>query len=98
MSGEPTREVVVRATLDDTYDGMIRLLGDAQRFGFGLRALKLASETGEAALVTITLSVPTRIDAQVVVTRLARHPAVRSINAQGGEEEVSLAHLDPMAA
>ena len=29
MSGEPMREVVAKAVVNDPYDGLIRLLGDA---------------------------------------------------------------------
>ena len=44
MAGEPVQEVVVNAVVTDAYDGLIRLLGDAQRFGFALRASTLSAE------------------------------------------------------
>jgi hypothetical protein len=91
------RNVVVNAALNDTHDGLIRLLGDTSRFGFGLEALTLRSGTGSMAMAAITLSVPVRIDAQLVAARLARHPAVRSIHAQEIEEANPI-DLSPMAA
>ncbi|MBJ6128368.1 hypothetical protein [Microvirga splendida] len=91
------RTVMVDAALNDTHDGLIRLLGDTQRFGFGLEALTLRSGTEPTAVVAITLSVPARIDPQLVAARLARHPAVRSIHVQE-IEQVSPADLSPMAA
>ena len=66
MSGEPMREVVVNAVVADAYDGLIRLLGDAQRFGFELRASTLSAEGDGSASVTLTLSVPARLDVELV--------------------------------
>jgi hypothetical protein len=53
MSEGTMREVV--ALIDDAYDGLIRLLDDARRFGFGLQELKLVTDangihSGHAAL------------------------------------------------
>jgi hypothetical protein len=91
------RNVMVDAALNDTHDGLIRLLGDTQRFGFGLEALTLRGGTGSTAVVAIILSVPIEIDAQLVAARLARHPAVRSIHVQE-IEDANPADLSPMAA
>ena len=53
------RELVVKAVVNDPYDGLIRLLGDAQRFGFELGASMLETEADGSASVTLALSVPT---------------------------------------
>jgi hypothetical protein len=90
MSDQPMREVVVHATIDDAYDGVIRLLGDAQRFGFGLRAFNLVTGADGVAVAAITLSVPARIDAHFLAARLARHPTMRSVAAGAHREEVGL--------
>src|SRR4051812_21893899 len=66
MSGEPMREVVVSAVVHDAYDGLIRVLGDAQRFGFELRASTLETEADGSASVRITLSVPAHLDVELV--------------------------------
>jgi hypothetical protein len=82
MSAEPMRALIVEAVLNDPYDGAIRLLGDAQRFGFELRslALKVMADGGAAAIVT--LHVPISVDVQLVSARLARHPAVQRVDAR----------------
>jgi hypothetical protein len=75
------REVVVDAIICDPYDGLMRLLSDAQRFGFELRAVKLTEVDGVIS-AAMTLFVPTRIDAQFVAARLARHPVVQRVDVQ----------------
>ena len=42
MSGHTT--MIVRATVDDPVDGVMRLLGDVQRFGFALQSLALEAQ------------------------------------------------------
>jgi hypothetical protein len=93
MSDEPMREVTVQATLNDVYDGLIRLLGDIQRFGFGLSALTLATATGSPAVATIIISAPTRIDTRLIAARLARHPAVISADVAGMWQEPDLVRV-----
>jgi hypothetical protein len=77
MSAEPMREITVEAVLNDPYDGAIRILGDAQRFGFELRSMALAAEADGVVSLTATLCVPITPDVQLIAARLARHPAVR---------------------
>ena len=98
MAGEPVQEVVVNAVVTDTYDGLIRLLGDAQRFGFALRASTLSAEGDGTASVTLMLSVPARLDVQLVAARLARHPVVRSLDAQVSPTRAGANHLYAAAA
>jgi len=98
MAGEPVQEVVVNAVVTDAYDGLIRLLGDAQRFGFALRASTLSAEGDGSASVTLTLSVPARLDGQLVAARLARHPVVRSLDAQVSLTQAGDNHLYAVAA
>jgi len=92
------REVVVNAVVTDPYDGLIRLLGDAQRFGFALRASTLSAEVDGSASVTLMLSVPARLDAELVAARLARHPVVRSLDAQVSPTQAGASHLYAVAA
>ena len=98
MSEEPMREVAVSAVVTDAYDGLIRLLGDAQRFGFALRASTLSTEEDGSASVTLTLSIPVRVDVELVAARLARHPVVRSLDAQVSPTRVGASHLYAVAA
>ncbi len=89
MRREPMREVFVHATFNDAYDGIIRLLGDAQRFGFEIRALTLATEVQGVASATFMLTVPLGIDDQLVEARLARHPGIRSLDARRADRQIS---------
>ena len=98
MTEEPRREVVVNAVVTDAYDGLIRLLGDAQRFGFALRASTLSAEGDGSASVTLTLSVSARLDVQLVAARLGRHPVVRSLDAQVSPTRAGANHRYAVAA
>jgi hypothetical protein len=82
MLADPMREVVVEAVLNDSYDGAIRLLGDAQRFGFELQSFALSERVGGIASATMTVCVPTSVDTHVVATRLSRHPAIQCVDAR----------------
>jgi hypothetical protein len=99
MSAETMREVVVEAILTDAYDGAIRLLGDAQRFGFGLLSLALVTKDDGTASVTLSFLVPTSVEAQLVATRLARHPAVWRVEAASAHaDNTDLDGLQAVAA
>jgi hypothetical protein len=98
MAAEPIREVVIEAVLNDPYDGAIRLLGDAQRFGFEIRTFALAAGTNGTASATITLGVPTLIDTQVIAARLARHPAVQRADARADAGRALLDRPQAVAA
>src|SRR4051812_7806537 len=98
MSDAPMREVVVSAVVNDPYDGLIRLLGDAQRFGFELRGSSLETEANGSASVKITLSIPVRVDVELVAARLARHLVVQSLDAQVSPTRAGANHLYVVAA
>lgn len=80
MAADLTREIVIEAVLNDPYGGAIRLLGDAERFGFELQTLALAVGVGALASATISVRVPNSVDAQVAAARLARHPALQCVD------------------
>lgn len=44
MPAEPMQTLIVEAILSDPYEGVIRLLGDAQRFGLERRSPVLKAE------------------------------------------------------
>jgi hypothetical protein len=71
--------VTVRITLADAYDGILRVLIDAQRLGLELVALDL--QPGQKArCMTMTVSSAARIDGRRLVIRFARHPAVARVD------------------
>ena len=76
MAGQGTREVVVHASVEDVYDGTVRLLGDAQRFGLDLQGMCLKTGQEGASVLTLTLRVPEHVDDSLLASRFARHPAV----------------------
>ncbi len=82
MSGEAMREITVEAVLNDPYDGAVRLLGDAQRFGFELKKLALATRPEGMVSATLILRVPISVDTRLVAARLARHPTVSHVDAR----------------
>jgi hypothetical protein len=98
MSVDLTREIVVEAVLNDPYDGAIRLLGDAQRFGFELQSLTLTAQTAAVTLATITLRVPTSFEAHLVAARLSRHPALQRVNVCADAGKDLRNRVQPVAA
>jgi hypothetical protein len=77
MSDELLREIVVEADLNDAYDGIVRLLGDAERSGYELRGVTLATGANQGRMATLTLGVPAEADVQLIAARSSRHPAVQ---------------------
>jgi hypothetical protein len=58
----------------------------------------LETEADGSASVTLALSVPTRMDVQLVAARLARHPVVRSVDAEVAASRARASHLYVVAA
>jgi len=65
--------------LVDPFDGAIRILCDAQRFGLGLRRLRLEPLPGDKSAMTLELLVPAGSNRDLLTSRFARHGAVVSI-------------------
>lgn len=79
MSQPVPHHVTFRAVLADPYDGLLRLLTDAQRFGLSLGAVALHSLPSGEAAAELTLGHAGDHEAGQIAARLARHPAVREI-------------------
>ena len=75
----PDRHLTLSAVVTDAFDGATRLLGDAQRFGFQIRAFHVDGLAGEGASIRMTLTVPQETDASHICSRLARHATVISL-------------------
>lgn len=78
----PLDVLVLSTVLADPFDGAIRILCDAQRFGFTLRELHLEPLGGHRSKMNLELLVPAGSDADLVRSRFARHGAVVSIEPQ----------------
>ena len=75
------RHVRIEAVFDDAYDGIIRLLVDAQRFGLHLQALDVSRDSLDNCLASLRLALPDQTVEADLVARFARHPAIRRIQA-----------------
>jgi hypothetical protein len=75
-----THTFTFRITLTDAYDGILRVLIDAQRLGLELVALDLqpGRET-RCMTMTMTVSAAVPVDGQLLATRFARHPVVSQV-------------------
>ncbi len=72
-------EVSLTARLLNAFDGLARLLGDVERFGFGLLHVDLVAREGHDADLRLTLRLPPGADAAQVCRRFARHASVLSV-------------------
>ncbi len=82
LDEKPTLQMDVlhlSTVLVDPYDGAIRILGDAQRFGLGLRELHLEPLPDCTSRMRLELLVPAGSDADLLRSRFARHGAVASV-------------------
>lgn len=73
------RTLRLSTVLVDPFDGVIRILCDAQRFGLALRALHLEPIGDDRSRMDLELLVPAGSDSDLLRTRFARHGAVISI-------------------
>jgi hypothetical protein len=78
-AAEDTRELLLLIVVDDPFDGAMRVLGDAQRFGFGLQQFRLEAEGGRRISIRLTLIVPRNADADLIRARFARHSTILSL-------------------
>jgi hypothetical protein len=93
MSAKPMRELVVEAAFSDPYDGVIRLLSDAQRFGFTLRSMEHAAKADGTSSATFTFHVPPS-SAQLIAARLARHPTTQRLEAAWADVDAGV--IEPL--
>ena len=78
MSAGTMRSVKFRAVVDDPYDGLMRMVGDAQRFGFALEQVALEGDGVDRWAVLLALRIPHETDDSCIIARFLRHPAVHS--------------------
>jgi hypothetical protein len=79
MQENEMRHVAIRVVLEEPGSGLLRFVGDVQRFGFRLNTLVLAREKDGASIVTAALSVPSNCDVSFITTRFARHPDITNV-------------------
>jgi hypothetical protein len=77
--------VRIRATAEDGYDSVVRILNDLQRSGFDLLSLRLTrSETAAPSyFLEVEFSPQSQVWPDEVANRLARHPSLLTVHATG---------------
>jgi hypothetical protein len=73
MQEKEMRHVAIRVVLEESESGLLRFVGDVQRFGFRLNTLVLAHEKDGAPIVTAALSV------RSIATLASSQPALLAI-------------------
>jgi hypothetical protein len=72
--------IVVRATFEDAYDGVIRLLNDAERYGFALSSMTLEPHILGGAKLELILMARDYPDLNDLGERFRRHFVVRDLD------------------
>jgi len=80
---ESPRETMIlslSASSADPFDAAIRLLVDAQRYGFSLHRLEIAEPSGGVSALRMDMTVPSDCNVGNIRDRFSRHGAVRSVD------------------
>jgi hypothetical protein len=80
------RHTRIEAIFNDAYDGIIRLMTDAQRFGLHQEALNVSRDSLDNYVASLRLALPDEMVDADLVARFARHPAIRRIQAANERE------------
>ncbi len=81
MQPQPHRHIGVTASVSDPFDGIVRLLLDAARFGFGLDQVAMTAGPDATWAIRMTLEIEPSVDCQIVAHRLSRHPTITNLRA-----------------
>jgi hypothetical protein len=92
------KRIVVHAIVDDAYDGVIRLLADAQRIRLILDHLQVVSAADSTTTLEAVMSVPAGMDIEHLAVRFARHPTVRSASCVASPESLGANAPECLAA
>lgn len=80
MERQARRRLELKAYATDPYAGVVRLVTDAERFGFGLAQISMTISPNSVAMIRMTLDVEPSIDCAVVTQRFSRHPALAELS------------------
>jgi len=76
MQPQQRRCLSVTATTSDPFDGIVRLVLDAGRFGFGLDQVSMTTRSDGNRTIRMVLEVQPSADCADLTERLSRHPAI----------------------
>ncbi|MHC2626201.1 hypothetical protein ACVIW2_008233 [Bradyrhizobium huanghuaihaiense] len=79
MQPQQRRSVSVTATTSDPFDGIVRLVLDAGRFGFGLDQISMTTRSDGNRTIRMVLEVQPSADCADLAERLSRHPAITDL-------------------
>ncbi|WP_240535232.1 hypothetical protein [Bradyrhizobium sp. YR681] len=68
------------ATTPDPFDGIVRLVLDAARFGFGLDQVAMTTHSDGNRTIRMVLEVTPSADCADLTERLSRHPAITNLS------------------
>jgi hypothetical protein len=72
--------VTLSAETSDPFDAAIRVLGDAQRYGFGLEKLEISTAGDGAMALRLDLRVPPDSDIGNLRDRFSRHDILTAVD------------------
>ena len=79
MQPRQPRCVSVTATTSDPFDGIVRLVLDTARFGFGLDQVSMTTGPDGGRSIRMILEVQPSADCADITDRLSRHPAITDL-------------------
>lgn len=72
-------ELNLSAKLLCPFDGVTRLVTDAERFGFSLRGMRVQTHEEGAVRAVLTLGSCADIDDEMIAHRFGRHPSILAV-------------------
>lgn len=94
MEFHKRRSFEVTASTSHPFDGILRIILDAERFGFDLVRVSMTGAADSGWAIALSLHVGPAADRAVVADRLSRHPVITSVRV----EEPPLAECETSAA
>ncbi|MBR0858100.1 hypothetical protein [Bradyrhizobium liaoningense] len=79
MQPRQRRCVSLTATTSDPFDGIVRLVLDTARFGFGLDQVLMTTCPDGGRSIRMVLEVQPSADCAEITDRLSRHPAITDL-------------------
>ncbi|MBR0740789.1 hypothetical protein JQ581_28030 [Bradyrhizobium liaoningense] len=79
MQPRQRRRVSVTATTSDPFDGIVRLVLDTARFGFGLDHIAMTTRPDGGRSIRMVIDVQPSADCADITERLSRHPAITEL-------------------
>ena len=86
-----SRRIALGISAADTYDGLIRVLVDMQRFGWRLDEVSAVGQGEACGEIRCIVTTPAAVSLAHIEERLARHPAIHRVEARCQDAEAAAA-------